>query len=400
MNSPGGPLWTSLWRILCLLPVSGFLATQSGAGAAVTPPVQGMRAVEHGEMRAAVEDWLDTLGTAERDRAILDLDDPYRTDWAYVPRQRRGMPLGDMSEAQRQRARALVNTGLSDSGHERVTGIIELEAVLYERSGQRPMRDPGNYFVTLFGRPSDDGPWGWRFEGHHLSLNFTLQGGRVLSSTPAFFGGNPARVTEGPRAGLRPLAEEEDLARRLVRTLPEPLRARAILSDVAPDDILTGDDPVAEMEAPRGVRYGELDAPSAELFEELLALYAGRLHGALAAAEMADIEAAGGLQELAFAWAGGTEPGEPHYYRIQGPTFVLEYDNTQSNANHIHSVWRNFARDFGGDPLRAHLARDHGLGRARRHAEEGRHVEGGRHAEGGRHPHPHREERPRLVRVP
>jgi len=355
MRSAVGKAW--------ILLVATVLAAH--AGAAVTPAGQGTGGVEHPPMRAAMEDWLGQLGDAERDRALLDLDDPYRTDWTYVPRERQGLPLGAMTDAQREHAHDVLRTGVSETGHERVMGIIELEDVLYERSGQRPMRDPGNYFVTLFGRPSDAGPWGWRFEGHHLSLNFTLDGDRVLAATPAFFGGNPAHVTEGPRAGLRPLAEEEDLARRLVKGLPESLRARAILSETAPDDILTGDEPVAEMEAPEGVPYGDLDAASATLFEQLLALYAGRLHPTLAAAEMADIEAAGGLEELAFAWAGGTEPGEPHYYRIQGPTFVLEYDNTQGGANHIHSVWRNFARDFGGDPLRAHLANDHGVERSR-----------------------------------
>jgi hypothetical protein len=224
--------------------------------------------------------------------------------------------------------------------------------VLFEES-HNPIRDPDLYFLSVFGEPGGRGEWGWRVEGHHLSLNFTLRDGRVVSATPSFFGANPAEVRRGPHQGLRTLAPEEDLGRALYRSLEGALRQKALLSAEAPADIVTGNAKQAELGAPAGVALAEVSPAQRAALMELVEMYAHRLRRELAEEELARLRAAG-LEKIHFAWAGVSEPGQPHYYRIQGPTFVVEYDNTQNNANHIHTVWRNFATDFGLDPLRAH----------------------------------------------
>lgn len=310
-------------------------------------------------MQAAARELLDMPLPPEVSNFQGAWDDPERLDWAYVPVSRTGLPLLFLDEQGREKVWGLVSTGLGERGMGQARDIVSLESILYERSGRDDRRDPGRYFVTIFGVPGRFGNWGWRFEGHHLSLNFTLRDGKVLSTTPAFFGGNPAHVQEGEHTGLRPFAAEEDRARELVRSLPEPLRRQAIYSAEAPADILTSDDVPAARPPLLGVRVGDLGPEARADMETLLALYAARLDPELAAAELARIEA-DGMGELRLAWAGSLEPGQPHYYRIQGPSFVIEYDNTQDGANHVHTVWRDFERDFGNDPLRAHLADHHG----------------------------------------
>lgn len=301
-----------------------------------------------------------------------DFGDHERQRWNYTPVERFGLSLGEADGATAARIWQMVDAGLGERGRRQAREILELEAELHERSGGRPMRDPGRYYLGIFGRPPLDGPWGWSFEGHHLSLNFTLDQGRVIGTTPAFFGGNPAHVQEGARAGLRPFADEEENARALLLGLPAELRARAHIADSSPGNILTANDIVALRPPRDGVRYGEMSVEARAGLRELLGLYASRLAPELAESEMAAIEEAG-WDEILFAWAGGLEPGVPHYYRILGPTFLIEYDASQDDGDHVHSVWRNFARDFGPDPLRAHLERDHGL---RVHAASEPHTHG------------------------
>lgn len=293
-------------------------------------------------------------------------DDAERLNWNYTPVPRRGLPLlAAEDDALRERMWALVDTGLGERGSRQAREIVALEEVLYARSDEDDRRNPGRYFLTLFGVPGSRGRWGWRFEGHHLSLNFSLRDGSVVGTTPAFFGGSPARVDEGPHAGLRPFAAEEDDARAFVQSLSPEQRRRAVLAQTAPRDILTGNDVPAARPALLGVAYTDLDDERRRALLALLSLYASRLSADLAAEEMAAIEAAG-IETLRFAWAGSLEPGQPHYYRIQGPGFIIEYDNAESDAGHVHTVWRNFERDFGNDPLRAHLATAHGPGRTGR----------------------------------
>ena len=283
-----------------------------------------------------------------------------RLDWHYIPRQRQGLPIGNTTAGQRARLERFLRAGMGEAGVAKVHGVIEVEEVLYERSGRREMRNPGNYFLSIYGSPGATGAWGWRFEGHHLSVNFTVLDGEVVSVSPTFFGANPAEVREGPKSGLRVLAREEDMARELLATFVAHDRQRVVIDDIAPRDILTEATPRAEMGSPEGVAMADMTEPQSQLLIDLIGIYTRRLHPDLAGREISRIRDAG-LERVHFAWAGSAEPGQPHYYRIHGPTFVIEYDNTQNNANHIHTAWRDFARDFGYDPLRAHLARDHGL---------------------------------------
>jgi hypothetical protein len=220
------------------------------------------------------------------------------------------------------------------------------------------MRDPELYFLTLFGDSQSTAPWAWRVEGHHVALNFTILNGRPISSTPAFLGANPAEVRQGPRQGLRALAPEEDLARSLVRTLDDKQRAQAVLSEKAPTDILSTNLRKAAPLKPAGVQASKLGQKQQSILMALLNEYASRHAPDIASARLDRIRAAGS-GNIHFAWAGGFEKGEPHYYRIQGQSFLVEYDNVQNNANHIHTVWRDFTSDFGDDLLAMHYKNDH-----------------------------------------
>ncbi len=309
-------------------------------------------------MRDAARALLSSSEGERRHWALTGFEDQERFNWAYTPVPRNGFPLREMTETEREITWKLVTSGLGELGVQKARDIIRLEEVLYERSEQSDFRDPGMYLLTVFGAPGSLGRWGWRFEGHHLSVNFTLLDGRVVGTTPAFFGGNPAYVGEGLHSGLRPFAQEEDRARLFLQHLDPAARRTAVFSPTAPDDILTSNTKVALRPAALGIRYQQLTESQQQALWALLELYAARLEPSLAASELAEIRAEG-LDELRFGWAGGIEAGEPHYYRIHGPSFVVEYDNTQNDANHVHTVWRNFARDFGRDPLREHLAAAH-----------------------------------------
>jgi len=295
-----------------------------------------------------------SLNSEQQGKILFALNDKERFDWHYIPRPRPGVSFKSMTAPQQARADALLREALSEEGHRTLNNIRLLDQVLWERT-HNPIRDSALYYFTLFGQPSPRGPWGWRVEGHHVSLNFTLQGGQVVSTTPFFFGANPAEVREGSHRGLRTLAQEEDLGRRLLKILNAEQRRQALINVEAPEEIVTGTARKPDLGAPVGVAYSEMTPEQQKALQELLEMYARRLRTELAEAELARIRAAG-MEKVHFAWAGGSEPGQPHYYRLHGPTFVIEYDNTQDNANHIHTVWRDFERDFGPDPLRAHYA--------------------------------------------
>ena len=226
------------------------------------------------------------------------------------------------------------------------------------RQGSGPVRDPERYFVSFFGTPGPKGTWGWRVEGHHLSLNFTLANGQSLSVTPSFFGSNPGEVREGPRRGLRVLAAEEDWARQLVKSFNDEQRKTAVFSETAPKEIITGADRQAKPLTPLGLCAAQMTPDQYDLLERVIQEYVHRYRTELVEQDLKEIAKAG-KEKLYFAWAGSLEPREGHYYRVQGPTFLLEYDNTQNNANHIHAVWRNLANDFGDDLLRQHYEQHH-----------------------------------------
>lgn len=311
------------------------------------------------EMTTAAQSLLAALPPSLRDRAVYPLESPERENWGFVPRSRNGLLMRDVPTAARPAVEALLRSGLSARGHALAESIIALEDVLRELEGAAH-RDPGLYAVTVFGTPSPNGTWGWRFEGHHLSLNFVIIDGRYAAGTPAFFGANPAGTRTGRGSGARPYAEEESLARGLLGLLTPDQRSRAVISDRAPYDIVTGDSRRARLyEADQGLAVADLTPEQRDHLLALLRTHVFRHREAIAGAELQAIMDAG-WERVRFAWAGRTEPGQPHYYRIQGPTFIVEYDNVQNGGDHVHSVWRDFEGDFGRDVLAEHHARAHG----------------------------------------
>ena len=237
---------------------------------------------------------------------------------------------------------------------------MSLEKVLKTLEGaqSRHTRDPLLYYVSLFGEPSHDSPWGWRLEGHHLSVNFLIVKSQGIAVTPNFFGANPAHVFKGPRAGLRVLSDEEDMARRLLTSLDQPRRNRAIINEEAPSDIVTRWEPRVKMNDPVGLAVSEMTKDQEMLLMKLVTTYANRVPKEMAEIHLNRIEKEG-RRYIHFAWAGSAEGGKPHYYRLHGPSLLIEYDNTQDKANHIHSVWRDLKNDWGEDLLREHYTRAH-----------------------------------------
>jgi hypothetical protein len=314
-------------------------------------------------MTDAALSWLDSLDDAQRAAAVLPWpSDEERHSWHYTPVDHGGLALGEMRPGQQSRAMRLLASGLSHAGYVTISTIIGLENVLDEVEGwplgwgdrERP-RDPQLYWLRVFGEPSAAGPWSWRFGGHHVSVHHLVVNGQVRASTPCFLGADPA---VSPLLGghlLRPLAAAEDLARDLVRSLD----ARAILSPTAPPEIITRNRPrVGQFDDPTGVPAADMTADQQRQLRALLGVYLGRLPDELAEREAGKF-AGTRLDDVHFAWAGSVEPGQPHYYRLQGPHLLAEYDNTQRDANHIHTVWRDPENDFGDDVLARHVAEFH-----------------------------------------
>ena len=315
-----------------------------------------------GHMAEAASNFLAGLDATGQQKALIDFADTVeRENWHYIPRDRAGLPLKEMDEKQQQLAHALVATGVSAQGYEKLSTIMLLEPILaeLEGGGRRFPRDPELYYVSVFGEPGTDAPWGWRFEGHHISLNYTLVKGRMLGSTPLFFGSNPGEVRHGEQTGLRALKEEEDLGRQLLNALDGEQKTVAIVDEQAPDDIITTNVPYVRGEVqPEGLGSQDMNAAQREILYALVETYVKRLPEAVAEAEWARLVGAD-LQAAHFAWAGAEERGGPHYYRVLGPSFLAEYDNTQNDANHIHAVWRDLSNDFGEDILRRHYKEGH-----------------------------------------
>ena len=305
--------------------------------------------------------FLASLDPQARASAALPFDSTDRRAFNFVPMVRKGLAIGGMTGAQRAQVDELLRGALSDSGVARAKRIIAHEPILRELERQQGVpnyerRDSTRYYAAIWGAPSPDSAWGWRFEGHHLSVNVTRVPGAAQVVAPLFMGANPARVPSGPHAGLRILAAEEDRARELMAMLAPERRARAIFSDTTFNEIVTRNDPVARALASEGVAASEMSGAEREKLREIVALYASRLAPAAAREQLDRIERAG-FEKLRFAWAGSLTVGQKHYYRVHGPTVLIEYDNSQNNANHIHTVWRDLERDFGGDLLRAHYAK-------------------------------------------
>jgi hypothetical protein len=331
------------------------VATLWVAAVLVVPAARAHVAAD--EMAAAANKFLSSLEPAQRTKASFDWKDDERLNWHFIPKERKGLTIKEMTSTQRKLAHALLASGLSQQGYSKATNIMSLEPILaeLEGTGRKFPRDPELYHFFIFGKPEAKGTWSWRVEGHHVSANFTIVKGEFVAGTPSFFGSNPAEVRQGPRQGLRVLAGEEDLARQLVLLLSDEQRKSAIIETTAPREIITEAKRRVQPLETAGVTAAKLDSAQRDLLMKLVREYVQRLRADLAASDLKKIEQAG-VDKIHFAWAGGVKKGEGHYYRVQGPTFLLEYDNTQNNNNHIHAVWRDFDGDFGEDLLRKHYA--------------------------------------------
>jgi len=321
--------------------------------------LQPLRAHEAGdEMAGAAKNFLMALSPEQREKIRFEFGDEERKNWHYIPRVRKGLPVKEMTQEQRLLAQALLASGLSNRGYEKAVSIMSLEAVLaILENGKGPVRDPENYFFSIFGTPGGTDPWGWRVEGHHLSLNFTAAGNASPSLTPSFFGTNPGEVKTGPRAGTRILGTEEDLGRALMTSLTEEQRKVALLPGATPKDVLN-DPKRVDPTKPEGIPQSQMTPEQTAGLVKLVKEYLFSRRPDIATEQWEKIQKAG-LGSLYFAWSGEIQPGQPHYYRVQGGNFVLEYDNTQNGANHVHCMWRDFDHDFGMDLLKAHLDAAH-----------------------------------------
>lgn len=356
-------------------------------------------------MGEAAQNFLAGLSTDQRATAQLDFaDETERTTWHYTPVARKGLPFTQMDRTQQRLAQALVATGLSRAGYVTASTIMGIETTLDFIEGWKRAdggRDSRLYYLSIFGTPDSTGAWGWRFEGHHISLNYTIVNGQIVAPTPTFFGSNPAEAHLSDNHSLRPLASVEDLGRELMHALSEEQRAKVLLTPKAPLDIVSLNRPylkegmlpaftpgldegvavnyefstldtltkqrgmtMADLEAvragsdPKGLASTQMNAAQKEILQALIGAYLHKMPEELAELEFQQL-AARGLDNLHFAWAGSLERRQGHYYRIQGPRFLVEYDNTQNDANHIHSVWRDPEDDFGAQILAQHYAMSH-----------------------------------------
>jgi hypothetical protein len=309
-------------------------------------------------MAEAANRFLASLTDEQKAKATFKFEDAERQNWFFVPIERKGLQLREMSPHQKHLASGLLSAGLSQSGFFKAVSIMSLEDILRimeKDNGER--RNPEKYYFSIFGTPGEDTTWGYRVEGHHLSQNFTIVRGKVVAG-PSFYGTNPAEVREGPRAGLRVLGAEEDLARDLVKMLDAEQQKTAIFDKTAPKDIITMNSRKAAIAGqPSGILASKLNAKQFDRLMAVIQEYTRNVPDQVASAREDLIKKAG--KNIHFAWAGGVNKGDPHYYRIQAASFLIEYDNTQNGANHVHSVWRELTGDWGEDLLKGHYEASH-----------------------------------------
>jgi hypothetical protein len=328
-----------------------FLATLSIAGASAQPKDHIVQANK----------FLSTLNDSLKAKAQYAYDDEERFNWHFVPRERNGVSFHDMNPQQKAAALALLKVSLSEQGYQKASGILALEAILREvegRGADDTYRDPLNYYFTIFGTPATDLVWGWRIEGHHLALNFSSVNGLIESSTPSFMGANPGTVPKGTERGKQVLKQETNLGFLLINSLSSKQLKVAQFSTTALPEIVTGNDRQAKNPEPRGIAYTDLSDDQKKIFMQLLDVYIKNYELGFSSRLMEKIKKAG-IENLSFAWAGDTQPGFGHYYCIQGPMLLIEYDNTQNRANHVHTVVRDLTNDFAEDILREHYEKEH-----------------------------------------
>ena len=337
-------VWLTGWSLLAAAPLAAAAADTSRAAQAMTTAARAL---------------LEATPAAQRPELLLPFTLEARGDWNYTPRSRPGIAFKAMESAQRQAAQQLLASALSAPGLVKVQAIIALEIALREIEAFGFSRDPENYAIALFGTPDAGSPWGWRIEGHHLSLHFTLAESQVVATLPQFLGANPAQVRRdiaghGPRKGQRALGEEEDRAHALLAALSPAQRQQAIFSARPFGDIVTRNAALPDPSAPVGVAFGAMDAAQQALLLRIVESLASVAEASLAQERLERVRA-GGLDSIRFGWAGATERGQPYYWRIQGARFLIEWDN--SGGNHIHSVWRDLEGDWGRDVLGEHYRR-------------------------------------------
>lgn len=296
-----------------------------------------------------------TLDARQQAVAHRPFDEYDRTDWSYTPWEHSGLPLSELDAEQQLAALALVRNAMTEDGFLKAQQVRTLELELQRRSLiPNYIYDPNRYYTTIFGEPGE-GPWSWRFEGHHLSINLTWLDDELIATTPFFIGAHPSRVDEGPYRRVQPIAFEERIARQLAVSLEAHQMQEALLSDEPPEDILTGDASVVELPCCKGVSAAGFTDRQKEFLRVVIRLIVGQFDSPLASETLARIEG-DGIEDFYFAWAGKLRAGNPHYYRVQAPGFLIEYDNRGENADHTHIVWRNPENDFGRDILAEHHA--------------------------------------------
>ncbi len=316
------------------------------------------------QMVTAAKEFINTLDSSQKGLALYPFDAEERYNFHFFPiENRKGISFNELNSSQKQAAMSLIKTCLSENATKKAGQIMELENVLKEvenRKADDHYRDPGKYNLTVFGLPGNNTTWGWRFEGHHICFNFSAKDKKLVSGTPGFLGANPAIVRNGPHKGLQVLKEETETGFALLHSLTKEQLKKAMIDTTAPGDIITFVNRKALIDHPAGVFYSEMTTKQQEQLLHLINVYVHRYTKLFAGEMLKEIQQAG-LNNLRFAWAGFTEPdaGKPNYYRIQGPTIIIEYDNTQNNANHVHSVLRDLKNDFGGDLLLEHYKSGH-----------------------------------------
>lgn len=308
------------------------------------------------DMAAAANALLKVLNDSQKQQLMLAFDDVAREDFRYTPRDRKGLMVKGLEKHQLEAVNGLLRSALSEKGMLKAQQIRLLEGVLAEMEQRPDYRDPDKYWVSIFGTPGDPKVWAWRFEGHHLSLNYTLKGEQV-AVTPSFFGANPAEVRVGLLSGTRVLAAEEDLARALAVQLLAAGHSKVVFSDQPPAEILSCEESRVKPLAELGISAASMNEDQRGALIQLIRVYLDRHRSEVAEADWKAIEDAG-IAKIHFGWAGGTKRGDAWYYRIQGPTFLMEAANSQNQANHTHATWRKFDGDFGRDLLGEHY-RDH-----------------------------------------
>lgn len=302
-------------------------------------------------MMMGAKAFLGSITPEQKAQASFKFDDAERLNWHFIPRERKGLPLKSLEGQSLKQAHAFIRTGLSEAGYDQTLNVMSLEELLFlleggDRETRRDRRDPGKYYLSVFGEPAETGDWGWRLEGHHISLNFTIKDGKVVSSTPEFFGANPGTIDAGKGRQIRVLGPEEDIARQVLKLCTPEQQTLCWISKEAPGEVPGPGAAQAAVADPVGLPYAKMSEDQKKLIQDLLSEYLKNLPADIEQERRAAINAAG-VDKLYFAWYGLSELHEPHHYRVQGPTFVIEYNNTQNNANHVHSMWRNLAGDFG-----------------------------------------------------